>query len=135
LKYPRRPGPDLGPIYKLDDKKLIPRQKEEEPMFKGLRTSEKSIIPTQLEIPFLQERMAKLLTKKYKEKIKREIESSRAKHRYILDRNLVDIKSCIKYCSNFGLPKFFYITFLYHKCKILRDKNKLTKPNELKRKS
>lgn len=54
LKYPRRPGPDLGPIYKLDDKKLIPRQKEEEPMFKGLRTSEKSIIPTQLEIPFLQ---------------------------------------------------------------------------------
>jgi len=59
LKYVRRPRQDGGPIYKLDDSKSIhsngKTNKQTEPItFKVLSKQDSAIIPTHLEIPFLQ---------------------------------------------------------------------------------
>jgi hypothetical protein len=59
LKYVRRPRPDGGPIYKLDDSKATnstgKKSNETEPItFKVLSKTESAVLPTHIEIPFLQ---------------------------------------------------------------------------------
>lgn len=64
LKYMRRPRPDGGQIYKLDDSKANnstgQKLSETEPItFKVLSKTESALIPTHLEIPFLQKSKTK----------------------------------------------------------------------------
>lgn len=65
----RRPRPDGGQIYKLDDSKANnstgQKLSETEPItFKVLSKTESALIPTHLEIPFLQDRMTIIIKAK-----------------------------------------------------------------------
>ena len=89
LKYVRRPRRDGGPIYKLDDSKASgssgKKSSDTSPItFKVLSKTESAVIPTHLEIPFLQDRMTILIKNKNRQKaFWNEFSKTRTAKRYI----------------------------------------------------